>query len=123
MRFYHGTDHASAVALGAGEPLDAAKAAAFKIDGPPGFFLATELPDAQFFALRQGRGAAAVIGFEVFPAAEEALLSGGAVRRPIPRGPSSPRFLGEELAIPPELFGTFDALRRAGEIEVAAVEE
>lgn len=123
MRFYHGTDYDSAVALEAGGPLDAAKAAAFKIDGPPGFFLATELPDAQFFALRQGRGAPAVVGLELSPAAVEALLAGGAVRRRIPRGPNSPRFLGEELAIPIELFDTFDALRRAGEIVTAPVEE
>jgi hypothetical protein len=122
MRFYHGTDHDSAVALLAGEPLDAAKAAAAKIDGPPGFFLATELPDAQFFALRQPRGPAAVLTFDLSQAAYEA-LSAAAIRRPIPRGARSPRFLGEELVILPDLFNTFDALRRAGEIFVAPAEE
>lgn len=123
MRFYHGTDYDSAVALEAGEPLDAAKASALKIDGPPGFFLATDLADAQFFALRQARGVAAVIAFELSAAAEQALLAGGGLRRSIPRGPSSPRFLGDELVLPPESFGTFDALRRAGEIVVVPVKE
>ena len=94
-----------------------------RLTGHLDFSFATDLADAQFFALRQARGVAAVIGFELSAAAEQALLAGGGVRRSIPRGPSSPRFLGDELDLPPELFGTFDALRRAGEIVVVPIEE
>src|SRR5215470_16596430 len=53
---YHGTDIASAGNLLRGEPLSTAAAAARKIDGPPGFFLATEVDDAIFFALRRAPG-------------------------------------------------------------------
>ncbi len=51
---YHGTRRESAINLLAGEGLDAARAAALKIDGPPGFFLATHADDAAVFAARQG---------------------------------------------------------------------
>src|SRR4051794_23225 len=104
MLLYHGTDLDSANRLLAGEPLDPTKAASFKIDGPPGFFLAVELSDAEFFALRQLRAPAAVLEVNVSATAIAQLLAGGAVRRPIPRGQRSPRFSGDELFIPPDLF-------------------
>ncbi len=53
---FHGTDIDSAWNILEGEKLDVAKAAAKKIDGPPGFFLATEIADAEFFALRRAPG-------------------------------------------------------------------
>src|SRR5438067_4555706 len=60
---FHGTDVDSALRLLNGEPLDAAKAAASKIDGPPGFFLTTEYADAEYFALRRAPGG--VLQYEV----------------------------------------------------------
>lgn len=53
MDFYHGTDIVSANQFIAGTPLDADRAASLKIDGPPGFFLSTDIADAEFFAVRQ----------------------------------------------------------------------
>jgi hypothetical protein len=120
MLLYHGTDIDSAKRLLAGESLDPAKAASLKIDGPPGFFLAVERSDAEFFALRQLRGPAAVVQVDVSDAAISQLLASGAIRRPIPRGLRSPRFAGDELFIPPDLFPLFNELRNIDEIDLAA---
>ena len=51
---FHGTDIESAHTLLQGEPLNVEKAAAHKIDGPPGFFLATEVDDAIVLCAQAG---------------------------------------------------------------------
>jgi len=112
---FHGTDIASARSLLQGSPLSAEKAAARKIDGPPGFFLATEVDDAVFFALRRAPGG--VVAFYLSFQAVETLRAVGAIRR-IPPGKTI-QFLGDEVVIPPEAFGVFNALRETGEITVA----
>ena len=53
---FHGTDIELARTLLQGESLNIEKAAVHKIDGPPGFFLATEIDDAMFFAFRRAPG-------------------------------------------------------------------
>jgi hypothetical protein len=121
MRFYHGTDLVSATALLGGEPLDVARAAALKIDGPPGFFLAAEASDAEFFAVRRPRKPGVLLAYEVSDAALVRLRSAGAVLRPIPIGPDSPRFAGQELHVPVGAFDVFNILMRGGEIRVEAV--
>src|SRR4051795_1804497 len=92
--FYHGTDLSSATRLLGGAILNATAAAALKLDGPQGFFLAAALADAEFFAARRGRGA--VLEYRLSSVALAQLQSAGADRRPIPRGPKSPMFRGEE---------------------------
>jgi hypothetical protein len=97
-----------------GTPLDAAKAAAGKIDGPPGFFLATHADDAAYLAARRGTGA--ILDYHFSEAAVRQL--GG-----LPTSPLGPlgkfgRFAGSEAIVPVESFGTFNQLRSAGEITV-----
>src|SRR5712691_1560272 len=112
---YHGTDIVSARNLLRGEPLSTAAAAARKIDGPPGFFLATEVDDAIFFALRRAPGG--VLEYRLSANAVEQLQVAGAVYRPIPPGKAI-RFLGNEFHIPPEAFALLNQLRAAGEIVI-----
>jgi len=119
MRLYHGTDLFSATRFLAGEVLDAARAAALKTDGPPGFFLATDIADAEFFALRQMRGNAVVLAVDFSDAAAGALVAAGALCRPIPRGPQSPWFVGEEWVIPPALFELYNQLLQKNEIHLS----
>jgi hypothetical protein len=113
---FHGTDIVSARNLLQGSPLSAEEAAARKIDGPPGFFLATEVDDAVFFALRRAPGG--VVAFRLSFQAVETLQVVGAIRRRIPPGQTI-QFLGDEVVIPPEAFGVFNVLRETGEITVA----
>jgi hypothetical protein len=112
---FHGTDLDSARRLLAGEPLDAVKAAAAKIDGPPGFFLAAEYADAEYFALRRAPGA--VLQYELSGTALEQLERAGLIREPIPPGKL---FIpaGDELVVPIDAFDLFNQLRSAGEIVV-----
>ena len=112
---YHGTDIVSARGLLRGEPLNTAEAMARKIDGPPGFFLATEVDDAIFFALRRAPGG--VLEYRLSSNAVEQLRVAGAVCRPIPPGKAI-RFLGNEFYIPLEAFDLFNQLRAAGEIAI-----
>ena len=114
MKLYHGTDKNSAKNLLNGELLDATKSSTLKIDGPPGFFLAFSLADAEFFALRRRSGA--VVEYEASPAALERLIVAGAVQRPIPVGLRSPQFSGDELFVPIVAFEKFNELMIAGEI-------
>jgi hypothetical protein len=113
---FHGTDIASARNLLQGSPLRAEEAAARKIDGPPGFFLATEVDDAVFFALRRAPGG--VVAFRLSFQAVATLQAAGAIRRRIPPGKTI-QFLGDEVVIPPEAFGIFNTLRETGEIAIA----
>jgi hypothetical protein len=121
MTFYHGTDLESAGRLLTGRPLDAAVAAARKIDGPAGFFLGTELADCEFFALRRSlRGGGAVIAYNIPDGAVAQLVRAGAIRRPVPVSRQSPLFAGDELFVPATAFATFNALLAAGVIMVSA---
>jgi hypothetical protein len=117
MLLYHGTHQHSALLLLDGADLDADVAAQNKIDGPPGFFLATELPDAEFFALR--RSAGIVLRYEISENALQELERWDAVVRPVPRGRASPLFLGSELFVPTAAFRAFNELRMSGEIVVS----
>ena len=119
MEFYHGTALESATRLSVGHPLDIAAAFALKIDGPPGFYLATELADAEFFAVRRAQGA--VIAYDVLTDARDELLRAGATYQPIPRSDSSPWFAGHELFIPPVAFAAFNRLLRTGRIVIKPV--
>jgi hypothetical protein len=111
---FHGTDVASARSLLDGAPLDAATAAAAKIDGPAGFFLATHADDAAYFAAR--RGAGGILRYEFSSRAVEAL--GGLQLSPLGPLGKFGRFLGGEAIIPTESFGIFNALRKSGDILV-----
>jgi hypothetical protein len=113
---YHGTDLQSAAALEAGEPLDVGVARERHNEGPLGFYLASAIGDAEFFAVREGMGR--VITFELEAQAVEQLLIGGAVYHPIPRGPSSPYFSGSEFFVPTRLFERFNDLAQEGLIRV-----
>jgi hypothetical protein len=113
---FHGTDIVSARNLLQGSPLSVEEAAARKIDGPPGFFLATDVDDAVFFALRRAPGG--VVAFRLSFQAVETLQAVGATRRRIPPGKTI-QFLGDEVVIPPAAFGVFNMLRETGEIAVA----
>lgn len=112
---YHGTDVESALNLLNGGKLKAASAAARKIDGPAGFFLATHLDDAAFFA---GRRSGTILEFRFTDAARRELNAAGVLRRPIPGGPKSPRFLGDELHIQPDQFDLFNRLLDSGDIRI-----
>jgi len=116
MIMYHGTDVGSAIALLNGAPLNVDIAAANKIDGPPGFFLATNPGDAEFFAARRAPGA--VLQYDLSDTAVRTLVTGGATIAPIPRGPNSPFFGGSQMIVPSPLFSTFDQLRASGQINV-----
>ncbi|MBK7708298.1 MAG: hypothetical protein IPJ30_21725 [Acidobacteria bacterium] len=113
--FYHGTDGKSALSFLNGGGLDASVAAAKKIDGPEGFFLATKAADAEFFAARRAGGT--VLQFNMTERAVRQLSGCGMICQPIAPGKFS-NFAGNELIVPPSAFRTFNNLRRAGEITV-----
>jgi hypothetical protein len=113
---FHGTDIDSARNLLRGDSLSASIAAARKIDGPSGFFLAIEQTDAEFFAMRRSPGG--VLQFDFSADAVRQLRSSGMIQQPIPRGLKAPFFRGDELIIPPSAFDLFNDLRRLGEILV-----
>jgi hypothetical protein len=115
---YHGTDLQSAAALEADEPLDAGVARDLHSEGELGFYLASDIGDAEFFAVRQGEGR--VITFELDASAVEQLLVGHAIYHPLPRGPASPYFSGDELFVPAKLFSQFNELAEKGLIRVGS---
>jgi hypothetical protein len=86
VRLYHGTDIQSVTAFLVGKPLHGAIAAAHHIDGETGFYLATALGDAEFFAARRWEGA--VLVFELTDLAEKRLMDAGASLSLIPGGDS-----------------------------------
>jgi hypothetical protein len=113
---FHGTDVASARTLLGGAPLNAAKAAAGKIDGAPGFFLATHRDAATYFAMRRAPGA--VLQYNFSATATTRLGAKGAVLRPIPAGGMRGGFPGQEFFVPPTAFRTFNSLMRSGHIVI-----
>ena len=114
---YHGTDIDSARGLLRGEELDVAKAGANKVDGPPGFYLATAAETAEFFAYRRAPGG--VLRYEFSSTAVSELRANGAVLQSIPAGGMRGGFSGMELHIPSEAFDSFNGLRKAGHIVVS----
>lgn len=113
---YHGTDIGSAQNLLGGEGLDAAKAAASKLDGPQGFFMATDEAAAEFFALRRSPGG--MLQYDLSADAVRQLEAAGARLGPIPQGNFPGHLPGNEFVVPPSAFGLFNELRAAGEIVV-----
>ena len=113
---FHGTDVDSALHLLNGGRLDAAMAAARKIEGSPGFFLATHADDAFFFASRRS---GTVLKFELSAAARRQLDAAGILRRPIPQGAKPSPFFGDELFVRPDQFDLFNSLLDSGDIIVA----
>jgi hypothetical protein len=114
--YFHGTDLTSARLLLGGSDLDGVTAAANKVDGPPGFFLATEFDAAEFFALR--RSPAAVLKYELTDDALSQLQAAGAVQQLIPFGGKA-LLPGEELVVPVQAFPLFNQLRAAGEVRIS----
>ena len=112
---YHGTAFESAVRLLRGEALNPQQAARNKLDGPPGFFLATDPAVAEFFALRRGRGL--ILRYEFYGEAIEQLEAKGAQFGEIRPGKTT-RFPGQEFVVPPEAFDLFNTLRKQGQIRV-----
>ncbi|KOO60056.1 hypothetical protein WH43_00045 [Rheinheimera sp. KL1] len=111
---YHGTDVQSALRLLNGEPLSAQVASGNKIDGLPGFYLATDYDDAVFFAARRGEGA--VIQFIISNKALGGLNANGAYFQKIPVGGF--RADGYEYLVAPQAFGAFNTFRNGKEIVV-----
>jgi hypothetical protein len=109
---YHGTDVQSALRLLNGEPLSAQIANGNKIDGPPGFYLATDYDDAAFFATRRGEGA--VIQFIISNKALGGLNANGAYFQKIPVGGF--RADGYEYLVPPQAFEAFNSYRKTEDI-------
>lgn len=114
MRLFHGTDARDAYSLVAGAPLSPEAAAASKIDGPPGFFLATVEADAEFFAARRSLGAVIVV--EVEEDAVAALKAAGMVQQRITVTDSSPFFTGDEVIVPVGAFAVYNSLLAAERI-------
>ena len=98
-----------------GMALDATVAAASKIDGPAGFFLAVDAGEAAFIAVRRMPGT--VVKIVLSPEAVRQLQAAGMARQPIPSGLAS-RFIGDELIVPPHAFDTFNQLRDSGDIQL-----
>jgi hypothetical protein len=113
--WYHGTDVGTVLRFLSGAPLDAAEAAARKIDGPPGFFLAADALEAEYYAVRRSPGA--ILEMEISQLAMTRLLGAGMIRQPMPSGARFTAF-DEELVIPPQAFSVFEQLRASGDIEL-----
>jgi hypothetical protein len=95
--------------------LDAGKAAAGHIDGPSGFYLATEAGDAEYFALRRSPGA--ILRYNISEGGVQALQNAGASLRDIP-GLPPPYFEGQEFYVPLNAFDIFNSLLESGDIQV-----
>lgn len=102
-----------------GDELDSTIATPRHMDGLPGFYLATEEGDAEYFALRRSPGA--ILAVEIDDEIVESLIKGGAVMRPIPTSPMSATFAGDELYIPRECFPAFNEARDHGRIGMHVV--
>jgi hypothetical protein len=112
---FHGTDFASARGFLAGGELDSAAAAAGKLDGAPGFFLATAPEDAGYFAARRGSGT--VLQYSFSPTAVQRL--GGLQVTPLGPLGKFGFFKGGEAVIGTDSFKVFNSLRQSGHITVA----
>jgi hypothetical protein len=106
--FYHGTSVSSGLRLLNGAPLSLEAAAANKIDGPLGFYLATDPAAAEFFAGRRETGM--ILQYDISGRALNGLIAGGAALGPIPQGRFPFPFPGTQLAILPSQFVQFNSL-------------
>ncbi len=113
---FHGTDADSALSLLNNRKLDAIAASARKIDGPDGFYMATDLDDAMYFAGHRHKGT--VLEIEFSEVARQQLNGSGLVLQPIPGGPRSPNFNGDELFVNPEMYSLFNRLVESGDIRL-----
>ncbi|HEY6289999.1 MAG TPA: hypothetical protein VI455_00330, partial [Terriglobia bacterium] len=115
---YHGTDLASAQGLASGEPLDAAAAAVRSGGAEPGFYLATNEGDAEYFgALKSGlAGSLGVIRYTFSRSALDSLLGSNSVLEDIPVAGAKVSFEGQQLFVPLSDFELFNRLRALGEI-------
>ena len=59
-----------------------------------------------------------MIEFRITQDAFDQLMAAGSVLQPIPRGPKSPFFKGDELIVKPDSHSLFNILLRSGEITV-----
>jgi hypothetical protein len=116
FRLFHGTAASSAERLLAGEALNAATAAAFKIDGSAGFFLATHIDDAAYFAARRGSGK--ILEYQFSSRAVEQL---GLKSTPLGALGKFGQFQGDEVVISPESFDLFNSLLKSGDIIVTHI--
>lgn len=112
MDLFHGSDLASAHSLLSGARLDESKAARRKVDGPPGFFLATHPDDASFFAARRG-GTLLIV--EMAEDVYRDLRRRGMVGHPIP-GPRPPFFKVHEIVILVVLLARVNAFLDSGDV-------
>jgi hypothetical protein len=112
--FFHGTDVETGTRFLGGAGLDEASAAARKIDGPEGFFLATHPEDAAYFAARRGQGT--VLQYQFTPDAVQQL--GGLPVTPLGPLGKFGRFAGGETAVPTKAFDLFNSLQQSGQITV-----
>jgi hypothetical protein len=110
---YHGTSVESAVAFLNGAGLDVAAAVAQKIDGKVGFFLATHVDDAAYFALRRS---GAILEFQFSEHAVRQL--GGLETSPLGALGGYGYFLGGEVRIAAGMFERFNGLLAGGHIRV-----
>jgi hypothetical protein len=78
LTVFHGTDLDSGLRFLNGIAPDAAAAATRKIDGPPGLFLATDVNEAAFFAVRRMPGTVVQVIFS--PDAVRQLQAAGMIR-------------------------------------------
>jgi len=113
VTLFHGTDAKSGINLLNGEELNAAKAAANKLDGPPGFFLATHADDAAYFAARRE---GFILQYNFSPTAVKQL--GGLTSTPLGALGKFGSFVGGEVVIAPGSFDLFNSLVQSGEITV-----
>ena len=113
--FYHGTDVNSVVDLANGVKLDEIRATGAKIDGPVGFFLATSLYDAEYFAIRRFGG---ILQYNMTDEAYQELVKAGAYQQKIPAGIGDIDFVGDEFVIPTDAFDVFNELQEANQIKL-----
>jgi len=113
---YHGTDVDSALRFLRREGLDVDAAASRKMDGPPGFFLATNMDDAVYFGSRRSRFT--VLQYDIQVEALKRLREAGSVLRPIAQGQRNTLFAGDEILVPPSAFEIFNSLIETGEVRI-----
>lgn len=100
-----------------GAKLSASLAASNKIDGPAGFFLASDIATAEYAAARREGG---VLQYRISGAAMIDLTASGSTIQNIPPGKAN--LPGYEFFIPTQSFDTFNTLRDARQIIVTPAE-